>query len=157
MKKNYNGVNIQTDFWKPEVITSPNLTLLPEDTAEMYRKLIQSKKIDYFVREPKEFAISTWFWVEDRYRNRCWIAKTDIINLTSIEDLVSGQIIPPAVKKFFIRSEKLTYHYNYNPETTWDDFDKFIEYRNQMIEQAQERLDQSVSKAAYNIMKDLHS
>jgi hypothetical protein len=156
MKKNYNGVNIQTDFWKPEVITGPNLELLPEDIAGLYRQLIQSKKIDYFVREPKEFATSTWFWFEDRYRHQCWIAKTDVINLTSIEDLVSGQIIPPVVKKFLINSERLRYHFDYN-DTTWSDFDKFIEYRNQMIEQAQERLDQSVSKAAYNIMNDLHS
>ncbi|MFA5071860.1 MAG: hypothetical protein WC511_05895 [Candidatus Pacearchaeota archaeon] len=156
-KQGLDATYIETEFWKPEVITNPDLKYFPEEIVNSYRQLIQSRKVEYLTREPKEFATSTWFWMRDGGRDKCWMAKTDVINLTSIEDLFSGQIIPPVVKKFLISTEPLRYRFNYNPESTWNLFEKFVEYRNQMIEQAQERIDQSVSKAAYNIMKDLHS
>ena len=140
-------------FWSEGVINPQAVEKLPTYEGSYirhnYNQLVQRKKLALIRSRASEFvsvinsrAIHTGIFTQ--WHNHL---KTRILNKTVLEDVISGQNIPPTVSEFVFKTWVMT------RKRKW--LEDFIKHRNKMIKEAQERLNQSVSGAAYNLMKDL--
>ncbi len=140
-------------FWSESVVTPQAVEKLPTYSGSHikhnYNQLVQRKKLSLIRSRAPEFVsvfnsrvIYTGIFTQ-------WHShlKTRIVNKTVLEDIISGQSVPPTVSEFVFGTWVMT------RRRKW--LDRFIKHRNKMIKEAQERLNQSVSGAAYNLMKDL--
>ncbi|MFP4567564.1 MAG: hypothetical protein ACLFN8_01335 [Candidatus Woesearchaeota archaeon] len=99
----------------------------------------------------------------DKYCDLRVESKTRIYNVTLLEDLISGQTFKPVINKFLIQTLQPYkgdgYHkFDYVADRLikLDDFNAgFLEYRNRMVLQAQDRVNQYVSRAAGRMLDDL--
>jgi len=148
--KNYSTSMV---FWDESSITANNAERLPtyegSHIRNNYNKLVKRKRLSEFKPVSSEFmaAINSRALCPGFLREWHNHLKTRIVNKTLLDDIISGQTIQPTVREFVINTWKLT-----NGKGWLTDF---IQYRNRLVSQAQKRLDQSVSGAAWKMLKDL--
>ena len=145
----YSYPDVNPVFWEKDTIlyeVRRTRGMLPEkgDFRKLYDSA-DSRTLAKIAANAPEFAVSLNV---SNFKGR-FDFRTRIYNQTMLEDAISGQTFPATIKKFALFTKKI------NCSQSW--VNQFIAYRNKMIDQAQERIDQSVSGAAYNIMNDLHS
>ena len=140
-------------FWKPEMIVYPLKYLSNRETEflTLYQKTYERNHLSKIKSSVAEFAVD----INIFYDNGCPTRKvqTRILNKTMLEDLITRQTFEPSKREFLITSYSPFFN---SGSYAWDHFRKFLEHRDAMIAQAQERIGASVSKAAYNMINDLH-
>ncbi|MBS3176263.1 hypothetical protein J4457_03435 [Candidatus Woesearchaeota archaeon] len=158
--------SINPTFWNPDDIGHPCQYDLPSDQVDLpglYHRLHSGVGLAPLAARAAEFAvaINVSHKIETPYRQPHWREgnlKTRIFNKTLLEDLISGQTIPAAEREFVLASYDTsdTGSYLWLGSGTWmnmcDVLQAFIAYRDQMAEQANQRMRQNRSVAALRIL-----
>lgn len=83
----------------------------------------------------------------DAFSDRSFNFSTKIINKTLLEDLTKGMTFPATINEYVIHTHPCQENYSY--------LNSFKKYKGEMVRQANERINQSITGAAYQIIKDL--
>lgn len=141
--KGYRG-DVKAIFWESEHIVAPINLELPDEARlpACYNEVYSRGRLPALASVAGQFAVGV-----NLIRDGSMKVKTRAFNKTLLEDVVKGQTIPSPVGEFVIASYRFE---------DWSLFDEFVQYRNQMVFEAQRRLGASVSMAAYHMINDLH-
>jgi len=145
LKKNNSYVNTKLDFWQPQMIIFPSkyITKNMNHLYDLYNLVGNRNYRNQLEKYSKEFAVDI-----KSCNNRNYLTSvTRIFNKTLLEDMVTGQTFPAPKKEFVIESYNIRWNNNF--------FNNWVEYRNMLIDQAQARVNGSVSKAALHLLDDL--
>ena len=117
-------------FWNPkDVYRPPGAIPVDEGVWDAYQTLFVGGRLDELAARSSEFAAAN-----NAYRDSDFLIKNRVFSKTLLENLLRRQELHNSIKEYVIYSEKGVMN--------GLDFDKWISYRNAMIDEAQARINQ---------------
>lgn len=158
--------DVNLRWWdKSRVLNQYSETLeVTKDTElpALYRDVRRIGQMDAVSKAPRDFAVTITSQGSPKYGNYLldeWY--TTIYNMTMLQDILDGINVPPQVKSFLINTVPKYHEQKYDPHvgdyiSASKYLNEFIDQRNRVMTEFEKRINASVSKAAYNMMNDLH-